>query len=147
MNWLYKLFISQACVYENKAQYDKSNDILTNLLSRLLLKGSIDMTTKTAIESFQTKMGNKENHLAFWVRKHICNSYDAMTTSPVESVNKSIKHTSKASTPSSLNYFTVLFWHTNVTYPIPTRQPSKLAYVNLYLRFGQLQTKEPRALN
>lgn len=109
MNWLYKLFMSQACVYENKAQYDKSNEILTQLLSALLLKGSIDVTTKTAVEAFQTKMGNKENHLAFWKRKHICNSYDAMTTSPVESMNKGIKHTAKASTPFiSLYCFTLL---------------------------------------
>jgi|694.fasta_scaffold113938_2 hypothetical protein len=109
VNWLYKLFMSQACVYENKAQYDKSNEILTQLLSALLLKGSIDVTTKTAVEAFQTKMGNKENHLAFWKRKHICNSYDAMTTSPVESMNKGIKHTAKASTPFiSLYCFTLL---------------------------------------
>jgi len=52
--------MSQACVYENKAQYDKSNEILTQLLSALLLKGSIDVTTKTAVEAFQTKA---ETHL------------------------------------------------------------------------------------
>ena len=99
---MYKLFMSQACVYETKAQYDKSNDILTKMLSALVSKGSINVTIKTAIEAFQTKMSNKEHHLAFWVRKHICNSFDAMTTSPVESMNKSIKHTAKASTSSSL---------------------------------------------
>ena len=53
---------------------------------------------KEAIEAFQIKLNNKRRCLAFYIRKSIHNCYDAMTTSPCESMNRHIKHTSKATT-------------------------------------------------
>ena len=96
--WLYKLFMHQACVFENKYQYDMSNKILTNVISVAFTKGHIKLSLKEAIEAFQIKLNNKRKYLAFYIRKSIHNCYDAMTTSPCESMNRHIKHTSKATT-------------------------------------------------
>ncbi len=85
--WLYKLFMHQACVFENKEQYNKSNQILSTVISNASRLGTVNQVLKDAIEAFQVKLLVKESYLAHWVRKQIHNSYDAMTTSPVESVN------------------------------------------------------------
>ncbi len=45
-----------------------------------------------AIEKFQCSMIKKETYLAFYVRKTISKPFDAMTTSPVESMNSSVKN-------------------------------------------------------
>ena len=99
-DWLYKLFMHQACVYENKKQYDKSNGVLTGVIRDAFNNGVIDQSLKNAIEKFQVKLNNKQRYIAYYIRKNIHNSYDAMTTSPVESMNSQIKHRIKA---SSLN--------------------------------------------
>jgi hypothetical protein len=44
------------------------------------------------MEQFQCSMIDKETYLAFYVRKTISMSFDAMTTSLVESMNSSIKN-------------------------------------------------------
>ena len=93
--WLYKLFMHQACVFENKNQYNMSNKILTNVIFDAFTKGHI---LKEAIKAFQIKLNNKRRYLAFYNRKTIHNCYDAMTTSPCESMNSHIKHSSKATT-------------------------------------------------
>ena len=82
-------------MFENQDQYARSNAALTEVITRLLQDGSINQNTKDAIENFQSKMSGKERYLAFWVRKSVCMTYDAMTTSPVESINRNIKHKSK----------------------------------------------------
>ncbi len=76
--------MDQACVFENQYQPAKSNAVLTDVITRLLQDGSINQTTKDAIETFQSKMSAKERYLAFLVRKSVCMTYNAMTTSPVE---------------------------------------------------------------
>lgn len=88
----------QSCVFENKKQYIKSNQILTQVIGRFCQNGVINQELKESIESFQYKIALKEKYLANWVRKEIHNSYDAMTTSPVESINCHIKHKTKANT-------------------------------------------------
>jgi hypothetical protein len=75
-----------------------SNKILTNVISVAFTEGHITLSLKEAIEAFQIKLNNKRKYLAFYIRKSIHNCYDAMTTSPCESMNKHIKHTSKATT-------------------------------------------------
>ena len=54
--WLYKLFMHQACVFENKYQYDLSNKILSNVISDAFTKGHIKQPLKDAIEAFQIKI-------------------------------------------------------------------------------------------
>ncbi len=96
--WLYKLFMHQACVFEEKDQYDMSNKILTNVISDAFMKGHIKQPLKEAIKAFQIILNNKRRNIAFYIRKTIHSCYDAMTTSPCESMNSHIKHSSKAST-------------------------------------------------
>ena len=100
--------MDQACVFENKHQYARSNGVLTDVISGLLEDGLISQKTKDAIETFQSKMSGKERYLAFWIRKSVCMTYDAMTTSPVESMNRNIKHKSKVS-PLYMNYISCYF--------------------------------------
>ena len=99
-DWLYKIFMHQACVFENKEQYNKSNAVLTGVIRDAFNNGVIDESSKNAIEKFQVKLNNKQRYIAYYIQKNIPNSYDAMTTSPVESMNSQIKHRIKA---SSLN--------------------------------------------
>ena len=91
----------QACVYETKQQYVKSNDILTAVIKEGKENGHINDLLKEAFEAFQVKMMCKQEYLAYYFRKYIPNCYNAMTTSPVESINCYIKHCSKASTPNN----------------------------------------------
>ena len=102
--WLYKLFMHQACVLENQYQYDMSNKILSNVISVAFMKGHITLSLKEAIEAFQIKLNNKRQYLAFYIRKSIHNCYDAVTTSPCESMNRHIKHTSKATTLNNIRW-------------------------------------------
>ena len=108
--WLYKLFMHQACVFENQYQYDMSNKILSNVISVAFTKGHITLSLKEAIEAFQIKLNNKRKYLAFYIRKSIHNCYDAMTTSPCESMNRHIKHTSKATTLNNTRWVTRLLY-------------------------------------
>jgi hypothetical protein len=108
-DWLYMLFMHQTCVYETKQQYVKSKETLTAVFKEAHLNCRINDILKDAIQAFQVKMNVKQEYLAYYVRKNIHNCYDAMTTSPVESIicqttspvesiNCHIMHRSKAST-------------------------------------------------
>ncbi len=90
--YIYGIFQHQACVYQTKAQYDRSNMILTEMLSSPLCQDVLSKNCIKAIETFQCSMIDKETYLAFYVQKTISMSFDAMTTSPVESMNSSIKN-------------------------------------------------------
>ncbi len=79
-------------MYQTKAQYDRSNMILSEMLSSPLCQIVLSNDFIKAIENFQCSMTKKEQYLAFYVRKNVSMSFDAMTTSPVESMNSSIKN-------------------------------------------------------
>ena len=51
-DWLYMLFMHQACVYETKEQYIKSNTILTAVMKEAHEDGCIHDLLKEAIEAF-----------------------------------------------------------------------------------------------
>jgi hypothetical protein len=80
-------------VHQIKAQYDRPNMILTEMLSSPWCQDvlSNDCCIK-AIENFLCSMIKKETYQAFYVQKTISMSFDAMSTSPVESMNSSIKN-------------------------------------------------------
>ena len=90
--YIYGIFQHQACVYCTKSQYDRSNAILTEMLSSQKCKDELSEQCIKAIEKFQCTMIEKEPYLVFHFRKTITMSFDAMTTSPVESMNSSIKN-------------------------------------------------------
>ena len=79
-------------MYQTKAQYDRSNVILTEMLSSPWCQQVLSTDCIKAIEKFQCTMIEKETYLAFYLQKNISMSFDAMTTSPVESMNSSIKN-------------------------------------------------------
>jgi hypothetical protein len=85
----------QACVYENKSQYVKSHATLTEVIAKVYADGVITQELKDAIETYQVKISTKEHFLANYIRRTIVMSYDAMTTSPVESMNNHTKHEAK----------------------------------------------------
>jgi hypothetical protein len=96
------LFMHQACVFINQKPYNLSNKLLTRNIKESHHQGIIGDSLKEAFEVFQVKLNNKQLYLSNWVRRAIPNSYDAMTTSPVESMNSHIK---KRICASSLNNF------------------------------------------
>ncbi len=95
----------QACVFENKAQYEKANTILTSVIKEALKKCYIGKGLYEAISQFQVQLNEKESYLAYWARKSVTMSFDAMTMSPVESINYHRKHKSKVSAISILISF------------------------------------------
>ena len=108
-DWLYMLFMHQACVYETKQQYVKSNEILTAVIKEAHLNCRINDIPKDAIQAFQVKMNDKQEYLAYYIWKHLHNCYNAMTTSPpIESINCHIKHRSKASTLNNTSWSLML---------------------------------------
>jgi hypothetical protein len=92
----------QACFFINQKQYNKSNELLTCIIKEAHHQGIISDSLKEALEAFQVKLNNKQLYLANSVRRAILNSYDAMTTSPVESINN---HIMRRICASSLNNF------------------------------------------
>ncbi len=113
----------QTCVFINQKQYSKSNELLTCIIKEAHHQGILSDSLNEASEAFQVKLNNKQLYLANWVRRAISNSYDAMTTSPVESINSHIK---KRICASSLNNFSCsLLMTTDGMY--------KVAYTNQYV--------------
>jgi hypothetical protein len=77
-DWLYMLFMHQACVYETKHQYVKSNEILTTVIKEAYQNDRISDILKEGIEAFQVKINLKQEYLAYYLQKNIHNCYDAM---------------------------------------------------------------------
>ena len=100
----------------------------------LLQKGVIDQALKDVIENFQTKIAMKEIYLAHWVRKERQNCYDAMTTSPVESINCHIKHRTKASTLNNTSRSLLMITTGKLLYSI-----SQNVHTNWYVTNGIFQ--------
>ncbi len=105
-DWVFKLFMHQACVFINQKQYNKSNELLPCIIKEAHHQGILSDSLKEALGAFQVKLNNKQLYLANWVRRAIPNSYDAMTTSLVESINSHIK---KRICASSLNKCQLFF--------------------------------------
>ena len=79
-------------MYRTKAQYDRSNLILTEIISSPMCQDVLSKDCIKAIEKLQCSMIDKETYIAFYVRKTISMSFDTMATSPVKSINSSIKN-------------------------------------------------------
>ncbi len=77
-DWLYMLFMHQACVNKTKHQYMKSNEILTTVIKEAYQNYRISDILKEGIEAFQVKINLKQEYLAYYLRKNIHNCYDAI---------------------------------------------------------------------
>ncbi len=89
-SYLYTIFQFPACVHRTKDQYDRSHEILSELLKSKRCKDCLADECIHMIEKFQTSMKEKENYLAFYMQSKFSMSFDAMTTSPVESRNSAL---------------------------------------------------------
>ncbi len=79
------------CVYRTKQQYDQSHGLLLEMLVSEMCIKTLSTVCINAIQQFQIVMKEKECYLAFYVHSTISMSFDAMTTSPVESMNSCLK--------------------------------------------------------
>jgi hypothetical protein len=93
----------QACVFINQKQYNKSNELLTRIIKEAHHQGFISNLVKEAFIAFQVKLNNKQLNLSNLVRRSIPNSYDAMTTLPVESINSHINERICASSSNNFS--------------------------------------------
>ena len=91
-SYLYTIFQYQTCVYRTKDQYDRSHEILSEMLKSKWCKDCLSDECIHMIEKFQTSMKEKKNYLVLYVRPKISMSFDAMTTSPVKSMNSALKN-------------------------------------------------------
>jgi hypothetical protein len=60
------MFMHQACVFENQAQYKKANNILTSVIKEALEKHHISKGLYEAISQFQLQLNKKQSYLAYW---------------------------------------------------------------------------------
>ncbi len=75
------------CVYRAKEQYDRSHELLFEMLVSDMCTKTLSPECINAIQQFQVVIKEKECYLAFYVHSKNSMSFDAMTTSPVESMN------------------------------------------------------------
>ncbi len=66
--------------------------ILTKMLASPWCQDVLSNDCIKAIDNFQCSIIEKKTYLAFYVWKTISMSFDAMTTSPIEPMNCSIKN-------------------------------------------------------
>jgi hypothetical protein len=104
-DWIYQLFMHQACMFENKSQYEKSNNILTSVINEALKKHHIGKDLYKAISQFQVQLNEKTSYLAYWARNSVTVSFDTMTMSLMKSINCHIKHKIKLSVSSISIHF------------------------------------------
>ena len=88
---MYSLIMRQCTEVETKAEWDQSWKELNKFLS---LKETTDVLSSRCIEKVREmslKLQSKESRLANYHRVFITNCMDAATTSPVESMNSTLK--------------------------------------------------------
>ena len=77
---------------ETKEEYDRSHADLKVFLSLKETRDALSDACINAMIKLQDNLRSKEYKLAGYLRLHIPNTMDAVTTSPVESNNNSVKH-------------------------------------------------------
>lgn len=91
--FLKNCFMRQCNTYATKAQYDRSNVFISEWLRDPLTVYMLDKELVECLQSYQANLMSKEQYLAHHVRVKITMCADAMTTSPVESMNDITKNT------------------------------------------------------
>ena len=92
-----------ACVYENKEQYDKAHQILTAVLKNALENKHLTKEQYEGFAALQLKITEKERYFSYYIRKEISMTFDAMTTSPVESMNSHLKKVKKVTGKNTIS--------------------------------------------
>jgi hypothetical protein len=79
-SYLYTIFQYQTCVYWKKDQYDRSHEILSEMLNLKKWKDCLSIQCIQMIDKFQTSMKEKEKYLAFFICLKISMSFDAISS-------------------------------------------------------------------
>ena len=108
--YIYGVFQQQTCVYQSKDQYDRSHQLLTEMILSPMCTEVLGNDCRKAIEKFQMILKEKEQYLAFYVRVKVPLSFDGMTTSPVEAMNALIKHHMGVNHNSRSRYVVIIFF-------------------------------------
>lgn len=90
--FLKNTFMCQCNSFITKEQYEKSNTILSSWINSTIMSNLLGQDLIDALNRFQLSLISKQSYLAQYIRKDIYMSADAMTTSPVESMNDLIKN-------------------------------------------------------
>ena len=80
------------CEHEKKEEYDRSNEILTEILIDRETVNAVGEKCVEAMKALQLNLKGKERYLAHYRRMKLTLCLDAMTTSPVESMNELTEH-------------------------------------------------------
>ena len=91
---------SQCRNTENKLEYNTSQNLLKNFLLKDDTQKALSSNCLNAIRKLKENLASKEDKFAGYVRHTIKNCMDAMTTSPVESHNRVLKHGPEAIHPN-----------------------------------------------
>ena len=83
---------SQCNNTENKLEYNASQNLLKNFLLRTDTQKTLTTDCLNAIRKLKENLASKEDKFAGYIRHTIKNCMDAMTTAPVESHNRVLKH-------------------------------------------------------
>jgi len=86
------MFMCQCSSFITKEQYDKSNKILSSWINSTIVSNVLGQDLVDALNKFQMSLISKQSYLAQYIRKEIYMCANAMTTSPVESMNDLIKN-------------------------------------------------------
>ncbi len=105
--YLYAIFQHQVCVYHTKEQYDRSHELLSEMLDSEMCTKTLSPACINAIQKFQIDIKEKECYLAFYIQSKNSMSFDVMTTSPVESMNSSLKRRMGIDSNSNTRYVNV----------------------------------------
>lgn len=95
-NYLCKSFNRQCSEHKTKVEYDRSHDLLSEVLLTPECKAAIGDKCIAAVQELQMKLRTKERYLANYRRNALTMCMQAKTTSPVESMNNITKHGSHA---------------------------------------------------
>ena len=91
-DFLYASLYRMCSSDETKEEYEKSNAILSEILTEQDTINAVGEECVEAMKLFQANLKTKERYLAHYRRIKITMCLDAMTTSPVESMNELTKH-------------------------------------------------------
>ena len=95
-DFVYAFFIKQSFEYVTKSQYNRSHEILTEILNEDDTVKAIGKECVNAALELQQVLKGKERYLARYFQIGVHMSMDSMTTSPVESMNNLVKHGPKS---------------------------------------------------
>jgi hypothetical protein len=89
--YICKVFQYQACVYQTQPQYHRSHVLLTEMLQSEQARETLPAECILTVENFQVTMKDKEQYIAYHVRKYVSLSYSYLLLSILDTTHYSIQ--------------------------------------------------------